>query len=194
MASRIRLSKILTQASSRSGNHGRRRHKQLQQQQQASKPRKYNILRGDRVQVVGDHAEAGKQGVVLQVLRDVDRVLVQGVNVGYKNIKGNPDRGIKGRTIQQEKSIPYANVNLVDPIHNQPTRVVRKVLEDGTTVRVSKRSMAVIPRPDVLQFRKRPGNNVATESDTTDEELVWKITYQPKFKSETNDTEMEDDK
>jgi len=175
----MRLTKILNQVGSRSGNSGRRQRLQ-QQQKESTNNRKWNIVRGDRVQVVGNHAEAGKQGIVLQVLRSVDRVLVEGVNVASKNIKGDPDRGIKGRTIQQERTIPYANVNLVDPVTNQPTRVYRKVLpEDGTKVRVSKRSGAIIPRPDVLQFRKRPFNNVVTESDTANEQDVWEITYRP---------------
>jgi len=127
--------------------------------------------------VVGDHAEAGKQGIVTKVLRKVDRVVVAGVNVAPKHIKGNPERGIKGRTLQKERTIPYGNVNLVDPVTNRPTRIVKKFV-DGEKVRVSKKSGAIIPRPDVLAFRKRPHSNVATESDTLEED-VWEVTYSP---------------
>ena len=139
---------------------------------------RWNVLRGDKVQVVGHHPEKGKQGIVLQVFRDRDRVLVEGVNFGTKNIKGNPERGIQGRTIQRERTIPYSNVNLVDPVTGQPTRVTRQYLDDGSKVRVAKKSGAVIPRPDILTFRKRPVNNIVTESDTL-EEAVWQVTYQP---------------
>lgn len=138
---------------------------------------KFHIVRGDKVQVIGQHPEAGKQGVVQQMLRHSNRVLVEGVNIRNKQIKGNPDRGIQGRSVQQEYSIPYANVNLVDPVTNQPTRIYQSYLDDGTKVRVSKRSGAVIPRPDVLRFRKRPVNAIVTESDTSDPNAVWEITY-----------------
>lgn len=97
------------------------------------------------------------------------------MNVAPKHIKGNPERGIKGRTIQKERSIPYNNVNLVDPVTNKPTRIYKKII-DGEKVRVSKKSGAVIPRPDILTFRKRLFNNIVTESDTLEED-VWEITY-----------------
>jgi large subunit ribosomal protein L24 len=138
---------------------------------------RFNIVRGDKVQVIGQHPEAGKQGVVQQVLRHSNRVIVEGVNVRTKHVKGNPDRGISGRSVQQEFSIPYPNVNLLDPVTNQPTRIYRTFLEDGTKVRVAKKSGAVIPRPEALTFRKRPINSVVTTSDTSSPEDVWGITY-----------------
>ena len=58
------------------------------QLREAEKKKSWNILRGDKVQVIGKHPEKGKQGIVLQVLRDKDRVLVEGVNMGVKSIKG----------------------------------------------------------------------------------------------------------
>lgn len=126
-----------------------------------------------------DHREFGKQGVVLKILRTLNRVLVEGVNMGPKHIKGNSERGIKGRTIQRERSLPYSAVNLVDPVTNKPTRIFRKILEDGTKVCVSKKSGAVIPRPDILTMRKRPVNAVVTESCTSEED-AWAISYVPK--------------
>jgi large subunit ribosomal protein L24 len=164
MSARMRLTKMLT-------------HK-TRPKPAVDPKRKWNILRGDKVQVIGGHAESGKQGTVIQVMRQQDRVLVEGVNLGTKHLKGDPDRGIKGRTMQQERTIPYCNVNLIDPVTNQPTRIFRKILEDGSKVRVSKKSGAVIPRPDILTFRKRPINNIVTESDTLEQD-VWEITYQP---------------
>jgi large subunit ribosomal protein L24 len=149
--------------------------------------RRFNIVRGDKVQVIGQHAEAGKQGVVQQVLRHSNRVIVEGVNVRTKHVKGNSDRGISGRSVQQEFSIPYPNVNLLDPVTNQPTRIYRTFLEDGTKVRVAKKSGAVIPRPDALTFRKRPVNSVVTASDTSSADDVWEITYD-KYVSASNES------
>ena len=166
---RARLMKVMSKL-------GPRRPKPVQQA--AAEKTKWNILRGDRVQVVGDHAERGKQGKVLQVLRKLDRVIVEGVLVVPNLFKGNADRGIPGRTIQQERSIPYSNVNLVDPMSGKPTRVTRGYTEDGTKVRIAKKSGVIIPRPDILTVRKRPIRSDVTESCTAEDD-VWEITYNP---------------
>jgi large subunit ribosomal protein L24 len=103
---------------------------------------------------------------------------VEGVNLGPKHVKGNSDRGLPGRMIQTERAVHYSRVNLVDPVTSQPTRVMRKILENGSKVRVSVKSGAVIPRPDILTFRKRPVNATVTESDTAEDD-VWTISYVP---------------
>jgi large subunit ribosomal protein L24 len=169
MSGRARLAKIMSKM-------GPRKSKPVEMA--AAEKTKWNILRGDRVQVVGDHSERGKQGKVLQVLRKLDRVVVEGVHVVPKHIKGNSDRGIPGRTIQQERSIPYSNVNLVDPKSGKPTRVKRVYLEDGSKVRVAIKSGVIIPRPDILTVRKRPVRSDVTESCTAEND-VWEITYNP---------------
>lgn len=112
------------------------------------------------------------------MLRKLDRVIVQGINMGTKYVKGDPDRGIKGRAIERERSIAYSKVNLIDPITGKPTRVGYKFLEDGTKVRFAKKSGAIIPRPEILTMRRRPVLSFVTDSDTTDED-VWRVTYQP---------------
>lgn len=151
-------------------------HKPKPQLQEAAKKSKWNILRGDRVQVVGTHPERGKQGIVLKVLRDKDRVIVEGVNMGTRNIKGDKDKGIPGRVIMKERTIHYSNVNLVDPIQNVPTRIIKKYLESGEKVRISKKSGAIIPRPELLTFRKKPVNSIVTESCTSESD-AWEITH-----------------
>lgn len=158
----------------KSGNQ----HIKKPQIREAEKKTKWNILRGDKVQVIGAHPEKGKQGIVQQVLRDRDRVIVEGVNLGPRRIKGDKERGIKGRTEMKERTIHYSKVNLVCPVTNQPTRVFRKYLDDGTKVRVSKKSGAIIPRPEVLKLRRRPINSIVTQDDTLDED-AWAISYNP---------------
>ena len=135
------------------------------------------MVRGDRVQVIGDHAEKGKQGKVLQVIRKTDRLIVEGVNVKTMYVKGNPDRNIPGRAVTKERSIPSSYVNLADPMTNSLTRVTCSILEDGTKARVSKRSGAFVPKPEILRHRKRPVSGVITDKDTTEQD-VWEITYE----------------
>jgi large subunit ribosomal protein L24 len=171
MSARMRLTKVMAQMGPK---------KSKPNLVQAAEKKKWNILRGDKVQVIdANHKEKGKQGIVLKVLRDLDRVIVEGVNMAPKHIKGNSDRGISGRTVQKERTLPHASVNLVDPVTNKPTRVFRKILDDGTKVRVSKKSGAVIPRPDVLTMRRRPYNQSVTDSCTSEED-AWVITWVPK--------------
>ena len=169
MSARIRITKLVTQAF---------RSKNNKPKQDVARQNQWNIVRGDKIQVIGDHAERGKQGIVSQVLRQQQRVIVEGINLYNKHVKGQPDRGIAGRTITRERSLPYANVNLLDPVTGQPTRIFRKYLEDGTKVRVSKKSGAIIPRPEKLAYRKRPLNHIVTESDTLEAD-AWEVTYKP---------------
>jgi large subunit ribosomal protein L24 len=168
-ATRARLQKLASKLG--------KNHKPKPQLREAESKSSWDILRGDRVQVIGLHPESGKQGIVRTVLRAKDRVIVNGVNLAPRNIKGDKDRGIPGRTIMKERSIHYSNVNLVDPIQGVPTRVTRRVLETGEKVRISKKSGAIIPRPEILQFRKRPVSSVVTES-CTNEDDAWELTYE----------------
>ena len=146
------------------------------QLREAEKKKSWNILRGDKVQVIGKHPEKGKQGIVLQVLRDKDRVLVEGVNMGVKSIKGDKDRGIPGRRIMKERTIHYSNVSLLDPVQNVPTRIIKIYLDSGEKVRIAKKSGAIIPRPEILNFRRRPVNSVVTESCTSEDD-AWELSY-----------------
>ncbi|MFT4230482.1 MAG: 50S ribosomal protein L24 [Microbacterium sp.] len=102
------------------------------------------IKKGDLVQVIsGSRDERGKQGTVLEVYPEQDRVLVQGVNYVTKhNRVGQSQRGTKTGGIEtMEAPIHISNVAVVDPSTKKPTRVGHRVEEqvkDGEkrTVRV----------------------------------------------------------
>jgi large subunit ribosomal protein L24 len=142
-------------------------------------PKRWNIVRGDTVQVIDrKHPEYKKQGTVLAVLRDKNRVIVQDLNMGPKRIKGDAEKGLKGQTIMVERSIHYSNVNLVDPVTGFPTKVIYSFLEDGTKVRISKRSGAIIPKPDILKQKSVRSSITSEDSDTMDEDVVWGSTYE----------------
>jgi len=112
------------------------------------------IKKGDTVQVIAGARESrggdrGKTGRVLEVLRDQDRVIVEGVNLVTKHVKvGQTQRGTKTGGIEtHEAPIHVSNVALIDPESKKPTRVrssITKVEKDGvqvtTKVRVSTRS------------------------------------------------------
>jgi large subunit ribosomal protein L24 len=89
-----------------------------------------NIKKGDLVQVITGPTQdrggdRGKQGRVLEVQVDKDRVIVEGVNFVTKHVKvGQTQRGTKTGGIEtQEAPIHISNVALVDPKTKKPTRV-----------------------------------------------------------------------
>ena len=83
-----------------------------------------NIKKDDLVQVLSG-SDRGKQGKVLEVLVEQDRVIVEGINYVTKHIKvGQTQRGTKtGGVEQHEAPIHISNVALVDPKTKKPTRV-----------------------------------------------------------------------
>ncbi|HPM52140.1 MAG TPA: 50S ribosomal protein L24, partial [Rhodoglobus sp.] len=93
-----------------------------------------NIRKGDLVQVISGPTQdrggdRGKQGRVIGVLAEKDRVIVEGVNYVTKHSKvGQTQRGTKtGGVEQHDAPIHISNVQLVDPKTKKPTRVGFKV-------------------------------------------------------------------
>ena len=82
--------------------------------------------------------DKGKTGKVLEVLRDKDRVIVEGINMVSKHTKPNAKQP-QGGIVKQEGSIHISNVQLVDPKTGAPTRIGYK-FEDGKKVRIAKKS------------------------------------------------------
>ena len=72
------------------------------------------IKRNDKVEVIAGK-DKGKQGRVLRVIADKNRVLVEGVMMVKKHVKPNPQRNIKGGIAEQESRISLSNVQLVCP-------------------------------------------------------------------------------
>eukprot|EP00698_Gefionella_okellyi_P008561 TRINITY_DN2127_c0_g1_i1.p1 TRINITY_DN2127_c0_g1~~TRINITY_DN2127_c0_g1_i1.p1 ORF type:complete len:158 (+),score=18.35 TRINITY_DN2127_c0_g1_i1:130-603(+) len=105
---------------------------------------KWKIVRGDTVQVMTGK-EKTKTGKVLEVFRDTNRLLVQGVNLIKRSYRTMGDK--KGGVVTKEASIHYSNVALLDPVSGKPTRISMKFLENGEKVRISKQSGSVIPKP-----------------------------------------------
>jgi large subunit ribosomal protein L24 len=107
-----------------------------------------NIKKGDLVQVITGKTQArggsrGKQGRVIEVLKERNRVVVEGVNFITKHVRvGQTQRGTKTGGIEtMEAPIHVSNVALVDPETKKPTRVgfrTEVVEKDGVkrTVRI----------------------------------------------------------
>ncbi|PKP03482.1 MAG: 50S ribosomal protein L24 [Bacteroidetes bacterium HGW-Bacteroidetes-6] len=98
---------------------------------------KIKIKKGDNVKVVSGNYR-GSEGRVLEVFPDKYRAIVEGVNMVSKHTKPSA-KNSQGGIVKQEASINISNLMLVDKAGNV-TRVGRKVKEDGTIVRYSKKS------------------------------------------------------
>ena len=96
--------------------------------------KKFNIKKGDTV-IVNAGNDKGKTGKVLEVLRDKDRVIVEGVNMVSKHTKPNP-KNPQGGIVKQEAGIHISNVNLMDA-NGKATKVAHKEV-DGKKVRIAK--------------------------------------------------------
>ena len=93
---------------------------------------------GDKVIVITG-SNKGKEGTIKKVLRNENRVIVEGVNIVKKHQKasGNESGGI----LEVEAPINASNVMLIDPKTKKPTRVGITVNEKtNKKVRISKKS------------------------------------------------------
>ena len=94
------------------------------------------IRKGDKV-VVLKGKDRGKEGEVITALPDVNKVVVEGVNVAKRHQK--PTRSMQqGGIIDKAMPIDASNVALVED--GKPTRTGVQVASDGTKTRVSRRT------------------------------------------------------
>ena len=98
------------------------------------------IKKGDDVVVIAGR-DRGREGKVILVYPEKQRVLVHGVNIIRKNKKVNFQgaRGAKeGGIVTQEAPIHVSNVALIDPDTKKPARAGYRVEEGAKKVRVSR--------------------------------------------------------
>ena len=79
-----------------------------------------HVKKGDQVVVISGN-DKNERGVVLEVLRRNERVIVEGINMRWKHRKPT-QQNPKGERVQVECSIHASNVMLVDPKTGKPTR------------------------------------------------------------------------
>jgi large subunit ribosomal protein L24 len=102
------------------------------------------IRKGDTVQILTGK-DVGRRGKVLEV-RPVDgRLVIEGLNLVKRHTKPRPVKGTRGAqmtpggVIEQPAALPIANVALVCPNCNEPTRVGYRFLDSGDKVRHCRR-------------------------------------------------------
>ena len=122
------------------------------------------IRKGDLVEVISGATQArggdrGKQGKVLAVLVEQNRVIVEGVNYVTKHTRiGQTQRGTQTGGVETvEAPIHVSNVALVNPETGKPARVgfkVEQVEKDGVTKTVRTRFFKPSRRDDAAKATK----------------------------------------
>ena len=98
-------------------------------------------LRTDDEVIVISGKDKGKTGKILRVDRSKDRVYVEGINIVKRHQRPNPARpNAQVGVIEREGPVHVSNVALLDPKDRKPTRVGTRRTEQGSRMRVTKRS------------------------------------------------------
>jgi len=101
-----------------------------------------NIKKGDTVLVITGK-DTGRKGKVLKVIPKDKRLVVEGVNKAKKHQR--PSRAIpQGGILQIEAPLNVSNVMLLCTKCNKPTRIAKKILDNGIKVRVCKNCGEVV--------------------------------------------------
>src|SRR5580693_5941179 len=101
------------------------------------------IRSGDTVVVISGK-DKGKTGKVMRILREEDRVVVEGINLVKRHTRPTP-RSPSGGILEREQPIHASKVMPVDPESGKGTRVRTKTLENGKKVRIAAKSGDELP-------------------------------------------------
>ena len=81
----------------------------------------------------------GQKGRVLEVDRNKNKALVEGVNMVSKHTKPNA-KAPQGGILRKEAPVHLSNLMVVDPASGKPTRIGRRLNDKNKLVRYAKKS------------------------------------------------------
>ncbi len=113
-------------------------------QKAAKQPVRYkmHVKKGDTVQVIAGK-EKGKVGEILRTIPQESQVVVKGVNVKTKHVKGQQE-GESGKIVNFEAPIHSSNVMLYSAKEKAVSRVCYTFTESGRKVRMLKKTGEII--------------------------------------------------
>ncbi len=94
------------------------------------------IRKNDTV-IITSGRERGKRGRVIAVYPSQNRLVVEKLNIIKRHTRPNPQLR-QGGIVEKEAPISAANVRLVCPRCDKPTRVTRRSEGEGARIRVCK--------------------------------------------------------
>jgi len=81
----------------------------------------------------------GQKGRILEVDREKERAIVEGINMVSKHTKPNA-KAPQGGIIKKEAPVHISNLMLIDPASGKPTRIGKRLNDKNKLVRYSKKS------------------------------------------------------
>jgi len=103
-----------------------------------------NLRVDDKVEVIAGK-DKGRVGKILRLEKDSNRVIVERINMIKKHKKAT-DATQSGQILEREAGIHISNVMLVCPECSENVRTGKKILDDGTKVRVCNVCKATIEK------------------------------------------------
>lgn len=97
------------------------------------------IKKGDEVIVIAGK-DKGKRGSVVSLVDAGEYLLVEGINLVKKHVKGNPNTGERGGIVSKQMPIHHSNVMVYDATAQKRSRVGIRILKDGQRARYLKAS------------------------------------------------------
>jgi large subunit ribosomal protein L24 len=100
--------------------------------------KKHPIIKKNDKVIVLTGKEKGKIGNVLTVEKNTDRVIVEKINLVKRHTKPNA-KNAQGGIVEKEAPIHISNLMIICNKCAEPTRVGKRILDDGSKVRVCKK-------------------------------------------------------
>jgi large subunit ribosomal protein L24 len=96
------------------------------------------LKKGDRVKVL-QGKDRGKEGVIMRVFPDAEKIIVEGINVAKKHQKATRAT-MQGGIIDKDMPLPASSVAVISPADGKPTRVAYRFDDQGNKVRICART------------------------------------------------------
>ncbi|MFT7600088.1 MAG: large subunit ribosomal protein L24 [Acidimicrobiales bacterium] len=101
------------------------------------------VRKGDNVRIMSGK-DRGRDSVISAAFPATGKVMVEGYNIAKRHTKPASAEE-PGGILDKEMPMDASNVAVISPGDGKPTRVGYKLLDDGSKVRVCKRTGAEIP-------------------------------------------------
>ncbi|MDD2435342.1 MAG: 50S ribosomal protein L24 [Bacilli bacterium] len=96
-----------------------------------------NFKTGDKVVVIAGK-DRGKEGKIISILKNENKVVIEGVNMIKKHVK--PDGQNAGSIVEREAPIHASNIMILDPKTKKGTRIGHTIDKKNNKVRICKKS------------------------------------------------------
>ena len=104
---------------------------------------KLKLKKGDDV-IVTAGKDKGKKGKIIQIITSRQRVMVEKINVVSRHLRQSAEGG--GGIMEKEAPIHISNVKYLCGKCNEPVRIMRKLLQDGKSVRACKKCGEILDK------------------------------------------------